>query len=71
MYYCFISGSSLKSIMASQDQSELYVLIISGSLMAFALEVTEFLVLWHTSSLTLAVSGIVKVISLYVHTCIR
>ncbi|XKL66977.1 hypothetical protein PGB90_010397 [Kerria lacca] len=55
-----IEGSSLKSIMASQDQSELYVLIISGSLMAFALEVTEFLVLWHTSSLTLAVSGIVK-----------
>lgn len=40
---------------------ELTVLIISGSLIAFALEVTEFLVVWHTSSLTFAVSGIVKV----------
>lgn len=46
------------------DQKNLYeftMLIISGSLIAFALEVTEFLVVWHTSSLTFAVSGIVKV----------
>lgn len=56
------TGSSLLDKVS--DQNVLYdfaVLIITGSLIAFALEVAEFLVVWHTSSLTFAVSGIVKV----------
>ncbi|XP_065225176.1 solute carrier family 35 member C2 [Planococcus citri] len=47
-------------ISVKKNTYELAVLVISGSLIAFALEVTEFLVVWHTSSLTFAVSGIVK-----------
>ncbi len=57
----FGPGSSLKKVWGSEDHLELSVFILTGSFIAFAMEVTEFLVVWHTSSLTLAVSGIVKV----------
>lgn len=56
-----VAGTSVRDLWVTADQFELSILVISGALIAFALEVTEFLVLWHTSSLTLAVSGIVKV----------
>lgn len=55
-------GSTVKVALENSERVfEVIILITSGAMIAFALEITEFLVLTHTSSLTLAVSGIVKV----------
>jgi len=35
--------------------------VIAGAILAFSMEVTEFLVITYTSSLTLSISGIFKV----------
>lgn len=39
----------------------LAIKITAGAFLAFAMEVSEFLLLSHTSSLTLSISGIFKV----------
>ena len=43
------------------------ILIILGSFIAFLLESSEFLVVSHTSSLTLSISGIFKVVLVVTH----
>lgn len=58
--FIFEGSAVQKLLVHSESLFELFVLIISGAMIAFALEIAEFLVLMHTSSLTLAVSGIVK-----------
>lgn len=45
----------------TQEIINLYILISIGAIIAFVMELSEFLVLSYTSSLTLSVSGIFKV----------
>lgn len=35
--------------------------VLVGAILAFTMEVTEFMVVTHTSSLTLSISGVLKV----------
>lgn len=46
------------------DYYKICMLIIIGSLIAFSLEVSEYYVVYKTSSLTLTVVGIIKVSNL-------
>lgn len=41
--------------------------ITMGAFIAFAMEISEFLVISYTSSLTLSILGIFKVILLFIH----
>ena len=66
---CFIShtgvhlGTSREVFLASRVWEVVVtgVLITAGALLAFMLGVSEYLLVYHTSSLTLSVSGVVKV----------
>lgn len=56
-------GTSRQIFLASQAMEVIItgVLISAGALLAFMLGVSEYLLVYHTSSLTLSISGVVKV----------
>lgn len=60
-------GTSRQIFLASQVMDVIVtgVLISAGALLAFMLGVSEYLLVYHTSSLTLSISGVVKVIKHY------
>lgn len=43
------------------DKLYLFILVTAGAFIAFAMEISEFLLLSYTSSLTLSIAGIFKV----------
>lgn len=63
MYAGVHLGTSRQIFLASQVLEVVVtgVLITAGALLAFMLGVSEYLLVYHTSSLTLSISGVVKV----------
>lgn len=65
MYY--ILGNEIYSNLKSTNWSDIGSIflttsaVIAGAILAFSMEVMEFLVVTYTSSLTLSISGIFKV----------
>ena len=49
-----------------------FLVLMAGALVSFMLAVSEYLLVYHTSSLTLSVAGVVKVdcIYSYMHNCL-
>lgn len=56
-------GSLTLNTVPTPDITFLAIQLLSGAILAFCMELSEFLVLSKTSSLTLSVSGIFKVCS--------
>lgn len=66
-FYKYILGGRIYDSLKSTDWSDIGNIllttsaVIAGAILAFSMEVMEFLVVTYTSSLTLSISGIFKV----------
>lgn len=67
LFFIFIPGKGLINIMenlGNYKDSDIYMVLLkisAGATLAFFMEVSEFMVLSKTSSLTLSIAGIFKV----------
>lgn len=65
MVGCLLSGTDLLEHVAKRSWSDLshpLSLVVAGAFIALAMELSEYMVVVHTSSLTLSITGIFKVL---------